>query len=105
MLLRVHAPHACMVSLPFLVRFLFALLAGARGLCSFFAWTLNWIFLLVRAQKVVGTHNGGFQVWEGVLFLPVVAARLMRLLQARPKFTVVFSLLDPLNLFLAFTFR
>lgn len=54
---------------------------------------------------MVGTHNGGFQVWEGVLFLPVVAARLMRLLQARPKFTVVFSLLDPLNLFLAFTFR
>ena len=94
-----------MVSLLFLVRFLFALLAGARGLCSFFAWTLNWIFLLVRARKVVGTHNGGFQVWEVVLFLPVVAARLMRLLQARPKFTVVFSLLDPLNLFLAFTFR
>ena len=54
---------------------------------------------------MVGTHNGGFQVWEGVLFLPVVAARLMRLLRARPKFTVVFSLLDALNLFLAFTFR
>ena len=54
---------------------------------------------------MVGTHNGGFQVWEGVLFLPVVAARLMRLLQARPTFTVVFSLLDPLNLFLAFAFR
>lgn len=38
LLLRVHALRACMVSLPFLVRFLFALLAGARGLCNFFAW-------------------------------------------------------------------
>jgi len=88
-----------MVSLPFLVRFLFALLAGARGLCSFFAWTLNWIFLLVRARKVVGTHNGG------VLFLPVVAVPLITPLHARPTFIVIFYLLDPLNLFLAFIFR
>lgn len=95
-----------MVSLPFLVRFLFALLAGARGLCSFFAWTLNWIFLLVRARKVVGTHNDGFQAWEMGLFSYLsLLSRLLRLLHARPSFIVIFSLLDPPNLFLAFIFR
>lgn len=95
-----------MVSLPFLVRFLFALLAGARGLCNFFAWTLSWIFLLVTARKVVGTHNDGFQAWEVGLFSYLsLLSRLLRLLHARPTFIVIFSLLDPLNLFLAFIFR
>ena len=80
-----------MVSLLFLVRFLFALLAGARGLCNFFAWTLNWIFLLVRARKVVGTHNGGFQAWEGGFFSYLsLLSRLLRLPQARPMFTLIF---------------
>lgn len=38
----------------FLVRLLFALLAGARGLCSFLRLDSGLDFLLVRARKLMG---------------------------------------------------